>query len=792
MTGALAGLRRHAKAPQIESEPARYGHPRRDGKPARRRLLGIKGAWLMRSSRRSVCVVLRRALAASASASGLGASLAGTIGLAATVEWSIPAFAQTTSPPLPPVSVESAPKAKKKAAAKPAPKAAPAPPAPPPQTQASPEKAQQDAPYQTPAAVSTATRNDLDTFGQLDTGDVLRSMPGTYTRESPNNPGVAVNIRGMEGSGRVNMMIDGVRQNFRFTGHEAQGFVYVDPLLLAGVDVTRGAVSTTGGAGALVGAANFRTLGVDDILKPGRSVGTLTTVSWGSNQVGWQEMGAAAARLGPVGVAAALSHREPNDYKNGDGIAVPYTTQDLTSGLAKLDFTLSPGQTLKFGAVVYHNDFLANSYEQSIDSNTYTMNYAFRPASHPLIDFKFNAYANSVQMEYFQDFAPTVGNPPLGSAAGRVIKDNGKGFDVSNMSRFNFGAVKVASTYGYETFKDDVDSYNKLTPASGGGVNPSGESTISGAFSQTKFSYSIVDLIAAARYDTYVLEGTFFPAAGNPWGLTPGVAYSLDQDDGKLSPKVTLAAQVLPWLQPYITYAEAFRAPAIFEAMAGGSHPGGGVGFLPNPFLKPEIQKGWEFGANIRHDGLFVRNDAFRFKATYYMMDVENYITACFYPAGVAFCNTVGTSQIDGVELQGMYDARHVFAGLSYTYTHSKLPSQINGFGAQSYLPDHILVLTGGLRFFDQKLTIGARGTFTSDAYIGVENNPTNPYTAGYALVDLFTSYKFEHGLELGASLTNIADVAYSPALSTPVSGPNANILSGRGRTVLFTARTQF
>ena len=53
-------------------------------------------------------------------------------------------------------------------------------------------------------------------------------MPGTYTRESISNPGVGVNIRGLEGSGRVNMMIDGVRQNFRFTGHEAQGFVYVD------------------------------------------------------------------------------------------------------------------------------------------------------------------------------------------------------------------------------------------------------------------------------------------------------------------------------------------------------------------------------------------------------------------------------------------------------------------------------------------------------------------------------------------------------------------------------------
>jgi hemoglobin/transferrin/lactoferrin receptor protein len=712
-------------------------------------------------------------------------------GLVAT-EWPDRAQAQGAAP-LPPVTVEGAPKPKAKAKAKAAsPKAAPAPTPPPApvDTPASRERAQQDAPYQTPAAVSTATKSDLDTFGQIDTGDVLRSMPGTYTRESPNNPGLAVNIRGLEGSGRVNMMIDGVRQNFRFTGHEAQGFVYVDPALLAGVDIARGVVSTTGGAGSLVGAANFRTIGVDDILKPGRSQGVLSTVSWGSNNVGWQEMGAAAARVGAIGVAGAISHREPDNYKNGAGITVPFTTQDLNSGLAKLDVTFAPGHTLKFGAVLYENDFLANSYEQTIKSNTYTMKYAY--AGHPLIDFRFNVSANVVRMEYIQDFAPNQGNPPAGSAAGRVINDEGLGFDVANTSRFNLGPVKVKAVYGYETFKDDVASYNKLTPGSGGGVNPSGEATIAGAFSQTTFSHGIVDLIAALRYDTYKLDGTFFPAAGNPWGLTPGVAYSLDQEEGRLNPKVTLAVQVSPWLQPYVSYGEAFRAPTIFEAMAGGSHPGGGVGFLPNPFLRPEVQSSWELGLNIRHDGLFARDDLFRLKATRFFMDVEDYVTACFFPTGVAFCNVEGTSRLDGVELQGMYDARHFFAGLSYTYTHSELPSQINGFGAQSYLPDHILVLTGGLRFLDRKLTVGARGTFTSEAYIGVDNNPTDPYTPGYSLLDLFGSYKFDQGLELGASLTNVFDVAYSPALSTPVSGPNANIQSGRGRTVLFTARAQF
>jgi len=96
---------------------------------------------------------------------------------------SVQAHAQGTT--LPPVTVEGkAPKAAKKAATKSVPQAAPqqqAPePEPLPQTAESRDKARREAVYNTPAAVSTAGKSELDTFGQVDTGDVLRVMPGTF------------------------------------------------------------------------------------------------------------------------------------------------------------------------------------------------------------------------------------------------------------------------------------------------------------------------------------------------------------------------------------------------------------------------------------------------------------------------------------------------------------------------------------------------------------------------------------------------------------------------------------
>ena len=226
---------------------------------------------------------------------------------------------------------------------------------------------------------------------------------------SPQNPGLAVNIRGFEGSGRVNTMIDGVRQNFRFTGHEAQGFTYIDPSLVAGIDIARGAVSTAGGAGALAGAANFRTLDVEDILKPGQTMGGLTSLTWGTNEVGFSEMGAAAATSGGVGIAGAISRREPNNYENGDGETIPFTFQDLNSGLFKVNFQLNDEQSLRFGGVFYDNDFFANSYFQNVNSKTFTAKYAYKPVDNDLIDFRLNGYRNDVVMKYDTDSTPTLG-----------------------------------------------------------------------------------------------------------------------------------------------------------------------------------------------------------------------------------------------------------------------------------------------------------------------------------------------------------------------------------------------
>ena len=75
---------------------------------------------------------------------------------------------------------------------------------------------------------------------------------------------------------------------------------------------------------------------------------------------------------------------------------MPYTFQDLNSGLVKVDFQLNDEQSLRFGGVFYDNDFFANSYFQNVNSKTFTAKYAYKPVDNDLINFRLNGYRNKV------------------------------------------------------------------------------------------------------------------------------------------------------------------------------------------------------------------------------------------------------------------------------------------------------------------------------------------------------------------------------------------------------------
>lgn len=608
----------------------------------------------------------------------------------------------------------------------------------------------------TPGPVSHISRETMDNFGGSKLDNVLRAKPGVFTLSNASNPGVAVNIRGLEGSGRVNMMIDGAPQSFRTTAHDAQGYAYIDENLLSSIDINRGAVTTEGGSG-LAGSVNFRTLGVDDIIMDGNDKGVLGRASWGSNGVGFSEMLAGAARVDAIGIAAAISHRDSSNFKNGDGDTVEATGQELTSGLFKTEFGFGEDHKLVLGGVLYNNKYgtwqngyipgTFTTYDLFLQNRTFTANYSYNPSGNDLIDLNSTLYYNSTRLNY------VGGN---GSTVGRQIANDSIGGSLANTSHFTFGEVSLDWKYGFEYNQDNTGGVKV-------GVNPIDSDATRGAvFTEAQWRYNDLLVLTGLRYDTFKLENS---------------DENIKNDDGRFNPKVTVAYNVTDWLQPYVTYSHSMRAPSLQETMLGGvAHSGTGM-MHGNPNLLPELQRGWELGVNVKRDGLLTAEDSLQLKANYYTMRVENYITAAADFS--QFVNVDGTSSVKGFELEANYDAGFAFGGIAYTHAKSNLPEQVAGLGANQYLPEDIVTVTAGARFLERKLETGLRVQHVSSGKTldGVNSKP-------YELVDLFARYRFTENVDLTFKVNNLLDKSYTPALST--------YGSGQGRTFIVASQFQF
>ncbi|ERL99986.1 hypothetical protein Q644_07790 [Brucella intermedia 229E] len=410
------------------------------------------------------------------------------------------------------------------------------------------------------APVGKVNREEINRFGGAKLDDVLRGTAGVFTLQSGSNPGVAVNIRGFEGSGRVNMMIDGVPQSYRNTAHDAQGYAYIDPNLLSEIDVARGAVTTEGGT-ALAGSVNFRTLGVDDVILDGKDKGVLGRASWGgSNGTGFSEMLAGAARVNSIGLVAAISRHDSNDYKNGDGVTVEKTGEELTSGLFKAEFGLGEDQKLTLGGVLYNNHYGTYAagyrpgtytiYDMFLQNRTFFAQYNYNPSDNDLIGIDVNLYHNSTLQNWVD------GN---GGFVGRQVSAETTGMTASNTSRFTFGDVAVAWKNGFEINRDNAGGTKT-------GVNPTDATSNRGAvFSEATWNYQALQVVTGLRYDYFKLESE---------------DSSISNSDSEFSPKVTVAYNVTDWLQPYITYAHSMRSPTLQETFLGGIAHAGTAGCM--------------------------------------------------------------------------------------------------------------------------------------------------------------------------------------------------------------------
>src|SRR6218665_1259262 len=209
--------------------------------------------------------------------------------------------------------------------------------------------------YDTLSGSSALTEDDLHTrYLNARLPDILTGIPGVSTQTSADDPGVAINLRGLQDFGRVNVLVDGARQNFQKNGHEANGTFYMDTQMLKSVDVTRGPISSVYGSGAIGGVVSFTTVDADDIILEGADKGARLRTTYDTNGEGPTLNAIGATRLGEnADVLVGGTFQKLDDYESGGGQTVN-SAQSMKSGLVKGRFRpphphqITPSRTPSF------------------------------------------------------------------------------------------------------------------------------------------------------------------------------------------------------------------------------------------------------------------------------------------------------------------------------------------------------------------------------------------------------------------------------------------------------------
>ena len=323
--------------------------------------------------------------------------------------------------------------------------------------------------------------------------------------------------------------------------------------------------------------------------------------------------------------------------------------------------------------------------------------------------------------------------------------------------------------------------------------------------------------IWASRYNIFLVSiwprtsANCMPGTGittnTPVTEYPSHEVDIDRTYSAWLPSATIELKPVDWFRPYVSYSQSLRPPTILEAFFAGARPGDSAGYeyAPNQALRAEKATTYEIGANVSFDGVLLDDDSIRIKMAAFRREVKDYIALGYLVTDqvldrtyTSFVNLDGTTYMRGLEFEGNYDARSFWLGGSATLLKTEWPEKTQVFSNGTttttgeivawpgdVAPKVKLTLDGGMRFFDEKFSLGARlnhVTPTQSRTLDTEGNlreVTDPYTT----VDLYGSYAFNDKATLRFAVNNLTDRKYIPA---------ASAYTAPGRTFIATMNVKF
>ena len=128
---------------------------------------------------------------------------------------------------------------------------------------------------------------EIERFKGAAPADVFKGMVGVNSGDARNSGALDPNVRGIQGQGRVPVMIDGTEQAITvWRGYAgANNRNYIDPMLIGGVTIEKGPSLTRGINSSVGGAVAIKTLGINDIVQGDKDWGIDLKVEGSNNSV---------------------------------------------------------------------------------------------------------------------------------------------------------------------------------------------------------------------------------------------------------------------------------------------------------------------------------------------------------------------------------------------------------------------------------------------------------------------------------------------------------------------------
>jgi len=457
--------------------------------------------------------------------------------------------------------------------------------------------------------------------------------------------GQRIYLRGIETT-NINITVDGARQGQNLANHRG-GLSNIDPAILRQVDVQPGPPAADQGHGALGGSIRFETIDAQDGLVPGQRFGGFVRTAVASADDTWRNLGAAyLAPTEQVGLLAFHSRSSFDDLRTGGGERVPFSGGRDRTELLRLSLVDLGAHSMRIGAernqATGLNFFNRADYpwqlqildpraappvRQALTREQFTGEYRFEPDS-PLWAVLLKVYDRTDTLEEQE-------------GQRRFFESQTTGFDLRNVSSFQWGGWNTDLTIGVDYFEQDgVNIMGAREPRRNAYDNL-------GLFVQNRMKGARSSLSFGVRHDDF--ETTIRDAGSS----TSKTLFNLGGD-----------FEIVPGFKAFAGYGESARGAGTIPIQFVGNAVenvlfNGEVGGQ----LNAETSEAIEAGLSWQGEGLFATADRLGMRLTTYrtrIFDPVVYVQPGTGGLGgrpvTEFLNADETITFEGIELQTTYD----------------------------------------------------------------------------------------------------------------------------------------